>query len=178
MIEIEMKKLFLTLTFLLTLSCSAFAQERREWKPFSHPRGEWSINAPGVLTSDTDPGKPTSKLVGYDYKDRTGLFAVIYRGVSKVPKDPKKYYDKARDEAVKGVSGRLLKDETFTGDSGGGITGREILIQLDYGRMERARIFFHGKRIYTVLAILPGEEISSGEIDAFFNSFTARQPDR
>jgi hypothetical protein len=168
-----MKKLVLSLFILLVLSCAAAAQAaRREWKIFSPPGGEWSIIAPGVLESETDPGKPTSRLVGYDYKDRTGFFAVIYRGVSKVPKNPKNYFDKTRDEAVKGVRGTLLKDEPFTN---GDISGREILIQLEYGRMERARIFFSGKRVYTVLVILPAEEIRSEEINTFFNSFTAKQ---
>ena len=168
-----MKKLILSLTILLIVCAGALAQgNRREWKIFSPPSGEWSIIAPGVLESETDPGKPTSKLVGYDYKDRTGFFAVIYRGVSKVPKNPKNYFDKTRDEAVKGVRGTLVTDEAFTN---GDVTGREIFIQLEYGRMERARIFFHGKRIYTVLAILPAEEIRSEEVNTFFNSFTAKQ---
>lgn len=167
---IKMNKFLSFLVIILFLSYGVHSQERT-WKIFSPPSGEWSIIAPGTLTSDTDTGKASSKLVGYDYKDKTGFFAVIYRGVSKVPKKTKSYFDKTRDEAVKGVTGRLIKEEDFTN---GSITGREIYIQIDYGRVERARMFFHGKRFYTVLAILTGDQVHTDEINTYFNSFTAR----
>lgn len=157
---------------LLILLCAgiSFGQETRTWKTFSAPGGEWSILAPGTMTPDEEAVKPKSKKGSYSYRDSNGFFAVIYRDLPRVPKKLKAYYDQTRDGAVQGFSGRLLGEGDFTN---GSITGREIRIEGET-RVERARMFFHGKRFYVVLAVLPGNEINSEAVTAYLNSFTVK----
>jgi hypothetical protein len=40
--------------------------------------------------------------------------------------------------------------------------------------MERLRMFFHGKRFYLLIAILPEDEIDNAETNNYFNSFVAK----
>jgi hypothetical protein len=164
-----------------------FAQERT-WKPFSPTSGGWTINAPGILKPDSEALKSSSDKGSYSYNDFTGFFAVIYRDSPKrwVPWKPDytAYMRKNRDEAVKAVKGQLLSDEEFTN---GTIKGREIFIRMTGTvvqgretqtkvtyRVERARMFFNGKRFYVLLVVLPEEEVNAPEITNYLNSFTLK----
>jgi hypothetical protein len=180
-------KLLQSLGILLVLSCCAFTQERT-WKTFSPDNGDWSILAPGILKPDPEALESPSTKGSYSYSDSNGFFAVIYRDSPKrvVPWKPnyKAYYRKVRDRFVKGAKGELLKDEEFTN---GSVVGREIHIKMQNDRVvnresgikttyriERFRMFFHGRRFYLLLAILPEEEIDTSTIDNYLNSFVAK----
>lgn len=165
-----MKKVLLSLVFLLALSCAALAQVERRWQTFNSPKGDWTILSPGALEPDDEAQKPKSKMGSYGYRDSEGFFAVTYRDLPKVLKKTKSYYDKNRDNAVKGVRGKLLSDNEF---SNGGFTGREIYIQTET-RVLRGRMFFHGKRFYLILAVLPGNQIRTDAINKYMNSFAVR----
>ena len=182
-----MNKLLLTLALLLAFGSSVFAQER-SWKTFSPEGGAWSILAPGVLRPDAEASEPRSTKGSYTFNDFTGFFAVIYRDSPKrlVPWKPnyQKHFRKVRDDMVKAAKGELLKEEDFTNN---GFTGREVFIKVPVGsivgfegqsvtkyRVERARMFFYGKRFYVLLAVLPEAEINAPEVNNYFNSFAVK----
>ena len=167
-----MKKVLLSLGILFALSGSAFAQIQleRNWQIFNSPKGDWSILSPGVMQPDEGAQDPKSKMGSYGYRDSEGFFAVTYRDMPKVPKKLKNYYDKNRDGAIKGVRGTLLSDNEF---SSGDAVGREIRIQTET-RVLRGRMFFHGKRFYLILAVLPGNQIGSDAINKYMDSFTVK----
>lgn len=167
----RINKLLLSFAIIIWASLGAPAQEtERTWETFSPPSGDWSVLSPGAMKPDAEVSKAKSKKGAYAYNDSTGFFAVMYRDMPRVPKKLDVYYNETRDGAVKGFGGRLLRDYEFTN---GAITGREIVIE-GATRMERARMFFHGKRLYVVLAVLPGDEMRTPEITAYLNSFTIK----
>ena len=167
-----MKKVLLLLGFLLAFTYGAAAQIQieRTWQTYNSPKGDWSILSPGVMQPDDEAQKPKSKMGSYGYKDAEGFFAVTYRDLPKVPKRLNSYYDKNRDGAVKGMRGKLLSDGEFMS---GGIRGREIYIETET-RVLRGRMFFHGKRFYLILAVLPGNQIRTDAINRFMSSFTVK----
>lgn len=162
----------MSLGILLAFSFTAFAQIQmeRSWQIFNSPKGDWSILSPGAMQPDDEAQKPNSKMGSYGYKDAEGFFAVTYRDLPKVLKKTKSYFDKNRDNAVKGVRGTLLSDNEF---SSGSLTGREIYIQTET-RVLRGRMFLHGKRFYLILAVLPGNQIRNDAINKYMDSFTVR----
>jgi hypothetical protein len=182
-----MNKLLLSFGILLVLSCSAFAQERM-WKTFSPDSGEWSILAPGVMKPDAEALESPSIEGSYSYNDFNGFFSVIYRDTPKgnVLWKPfkKAHYKNVRNSFIKSTKGKLLKDEEF---SNGNIKGREVRIKMTDGRIlgpesqlkekyrvERLRMFFHGRRFYLLLVVLPEEEIDAPAIDNYLNSFVVK----
>ncbi len=185
--KIQMNKLLQSLGILLILSCGAFAQERT-WKTFSPDNGEWSILAPGVMKPDAEALESPSIEGSYSYNDFNGFFSVIYRDTPKgnVLWKPfkKAHYKKVRNSFIKSTKGELLKDEEF---SNGDINGREVRIKMPEGRLlgsesqvktkyrvERLRMFFHGRRFYLLLVVLPEEEIDAPAIDNYLNSFAIK----
>ena len=187
MFKIQTIKLLPILVILLALSSSAPAQDRT-WKTFSPYNSAWTILAPGVMRPDDEAQLPNSQMGSYSYNDFTGFFAVIYRDTPKrfVPWKPnyKAYFKKVRDDAVEAANGVLLKDEEFTN---GSAKGREVYIKIPDGkiveresqikakfRVERMRMFFHGKRFYLIVAVLPENKIDDPEVDSFLNSFVAK----
>jgi hypothetical protein len=186
-VKIRTNKLLQILGVLLVLSGAAFAQGRT-WNTFSPDNGAWSILAPGALKPDSEAQQSRSTMGSYSYSDHNGFFAVIYRDSPKryVPWKPnyKAYYKKIRDDAVEAAKGQLLKDEEFTNGTVKGrevrikipdgiVTGRESQVRTKY-RVERMRMFFHGKRFYLLLAVLPESEIDTPEIDNYLNSFVTK----
>lgn len=187
MFKIQTNKLLPAFVILLALSGAASAQDRA-WQTFSPHNNAWSILAPGILKPDDEAQLPNSQMGSYSYNDFTGFFAVIYRDSPKrfVPWKPnyKAYFKKIRDDAVEAANGVLLKDEEFSNgvEKGreiyikipdGKIVGRESQIKAKY-RVERMRMFFHGKRFYLIVAVLPENKIDDPEIDAYLNSFIAK----
>lgn len=175
------------LIFLIFLSVNIFAQERT-WATFTPQTGAWSILAPGVLKPDPEALETSSTKGSYSYTDYNGFFAVVYRDTPRryVPWKPnyKSYYKKIRNDAVKAANGQLVSDNEFTNGvvkgrevhikiPNGKVTGRESSVQTTY-RIERFRMFFHGKRFYLVLAVLPQDQINSPVIDNYLNSFAAQ----
>ena len=78
----------------------------------------------------------------------------------------------------------MIKDEEF---SSGNIQGREVHIRMPEGkilgaesqvnakyRVERLRMFFHGRRFYLLLVVLPENEINAPAVDNFLNSFVIK----
>jgi hypothetical protein len=167
-----MKKVLLSLAVLLVSAGSALAQIQleRTWQTFNSPKGDWSILSPGAMEPDEGAQDAKSKMGSYGYRDSEGFFAVTYRDLPKVPKKLKEYYEKNREGAIKGVRGTLLSDNEF---SRGSLTGREIYIQTET-RVLRGRMFFHGKRFYLILAVLPGNQIGTAAINKYMDSFTVK----
>lgn len=172
---------------LLILSCGAFAQQRT-WKTFSPNSGEWSILAPGVMQPDAEALESPSIEGSYSYNDINGFFSVIYRDTPKgnlLWKPFKKsHYKKVRNSFIKSTKGQLLKDEEYTS---GNIQGREVHIKMPEGkllsnesqvkttyRVQRLRMFFHGRRFYLLLAVLPEQEINDAAINSYFDSFVIK----
>jgi hypothetical protein len=187
MFKIKTNKLLQILGILFILSGGAFAQERT-WNSFSPSNGDWTILAPGVMKPDEEARQPGSSMGSYSFNDYNGFFAVIYRDSPKrfVPWKPnyKAYFKKIRDDAVQAANGILLSDEEF---SNGAVKGREVSIKIPDGRVmeresqlktkyrvERMRMFFHGKRFYLLVAVLPENKINTPEIDNYLNSFVAK----
>lgn len=170
-----MKNLIFILSIILTLTLGTSAQQnfQQNWQLFTTPNRDFTILSPGQMRPNDDAASGSKKKGSYGYKDKTGSFIVLYQKMPKQPKKLDKYFDKSRDLAVKGVNGRLLKENSF---SSNGFTGREIFVQMDYGRVERARMFFHGKRLYVVLAIVPDTEVNTDEINSYMSSFKTDQP--
>lgn len=169
-----MKKSIYIFSLLFIFALAVQAQETpRNWQAFIPANGDFTILAPGTMRPDDYAAEGSKKKGSYGYKDKTGFFAVLYQRMPHEPKKLDKYLDKNRDNAVKGVNGRLISENNF---SSNGFKGREIFIQMDYGRVERARMFFNGKRFYVVLAIVPSTEVHSEAIDKYMGSFTAKPP--
>lgn len=185
--KIQMNKFLQFLGILLVVSYGAFAQERA-WKIFSPSNGEWSITAPGVLSPDREALESASTMGSYSYNDSSGFFAVIYRDTPKrrILWKPlqKAHFNKVRDGYIKTNNGQLLKDEEF---SNGNVTGREVYVKVPEGkdtgresqvkikyRVGRLRMFFHERRFYLLLAVLPEEEIDTSAINNYFNSFVIK----
>jgi hypothetical protein len=184
----RLNKLFRLCAILLALCSYGFAQEERAWKTFSPPGGAWSILAPGEMRADAEAQETDSTKGSYSYYDFNGFFAVIYRDSPKrfVPWKPnyKAYFKRIRKDAVEAAKGQLLKEEDL---SIGGADGREVYIKVPSGtligtegqvitkyRVERLRMFFHGKRFYLLVAVVPEADINSPEVNNFFNSFVVK----
>ena len=184
----RLNKLFQSFAIFLALCSCGFAQQERAWKTFSPAGGAWSILAPGEMRPDAEALESPSTKGSYSYSDFNGFFAVIYRDSPKrwVPWKPNynSYFKKIRNDAVEAAKGQLLKDEEF---SNGGATGREVYIKVPSGKLvgaegqvitkyrgERLRMFFHEKRFYLLVAVLPEEDISSPAVNGYFNSFVAK----
>lgn len=182
-----MKKLFQILIIIFILNVGFFAQERT-WTTYSPLTGEWSVLAPGIMTPDSEALKTGSNKGSYTFNDYNGFFAVIYRDTPRryVPWKPnyKAYYKKIRKDAMKAATGELIKDEEYTN---GTIKGREVQIKIPNRktatreggvkttyRIERFRMFFHEKRFYLVLAVLPEGEINTPAVDNYLNSFVVK----
>jgi hypothetical protein len=96
----------------------------------------------------------------------------------------KVHYRNVRKSFIKSTKGQLLKDKEF---SNGNIEGREVHIKIPEGKLlsgesqikptyrtQRLRMFFHGRRFYLLIAVLPEDEINSSAIDGYFNSFVLK----
>ncbi|MEP6901399.1 MAG: hypothetical protein ABJA66_06585 [Actinomycetota bacterium] len=185
--KFRITQLLLPLTVILFLSGVAAAQEWT-WKTFSPPDGAWSILAPGVMNPDAEAKEAGSKVGSYAYSDFYGFFTVVYRDSPQsfwsLKPDYSNYFKKVRKDFVKAGKGELLREEKYVnGDS----IGREVHIKIPTGQMvgtegqtitkyrvERLRMFFHNKRFYLLLVVLPADSIDTPAIDNYFNSFVAK----
>ena len=79
-----------------------------------------------------------------------------------------KLLDSARDSAVKGLDGKLLREKPVTL---GSFPGREIEFALPKGNVVVQRIFLAHNRQYTAIVITTAAKSSGPEVDRFFNSF-------
>ena len=182
-----MNKFLQSIGTLIILSCAAFAQERT-WQTFSPNDGAWSIFAPGVMNPDQEALEPASAMGSYSYNDGNSFFAVIYRDTPKgrILWKPfkKSHFKKVRKDFIKSNKGELVKDEKF---SNGDFTGREVYIKVPDGRtigresqivikyrVQRLRMFFHDRRFYLLLAVLPEKEIDAPAINNYFDSFAVK----
>jgi hypothetical protein len=180
-------KLLQSFGFLFVLSCAAFAQNWT-WKTFAPENGAWSILAPGEMKPDAEAQEANGKKGSYSYSDFNGFFAVVYQDTPKrvVPWGPNRgaYYRKVTKGFVKANRGEILKDEEYLN---GASKGREVLIKIPVGatmttegqtiqkhRVQRLRMFFHDKRFYLLIAMLPENEISSPAVNQYFDSFVAK----
>lgn len=187
MFKIRSNKWLQILGLLFILSGGAFAQERT-WNNFSPFNSPWTILAPGVMKPDEEAKQPGSPVGSYSYADYNGFFAVIYRDSPRrfVPWKPnyKAYFKTIRNDAIEAGNGVLLSDVEFTNN---GEKGREVRIKIPDGivleresqtktkyRVERMRMFFHGKRFYLIVAVLPEDKVDTPEIDNYLNSFVAK----
>ncbi|MBC7850112.1 MAG: hypothetical protein H7Y31_10265 [Chitinophagaceae bacterium] len=185
--KIRMNKLVQFLGILLVLSCNAFAQDRT-WKTFSPDNGAWSIFAPDIMNPDKEALESPSTMGSYSYNDSNGFFAVIYRDTpeGRILWKPfkKAHFKRVRNDFIKSNKGQLLKIEKF---SNGNLKGREVYIKVPESRVmgresqvktkyrvQRLRMFFHDRRFYLLLAVLPEEEIDAPVINNYFNSFTVK----
>jgi hypothetical protein len=184
---VRMKKLLQTFGIFLVLCCGAVAQERA-WKIFNPENGEWSISAPGAMKPDAAALESPSIEGTYSYNDFNGFFAVVYKDTPKhnVLWEPlkKAHFKKVRNDFVKSARGKLISEAKF---STGGETGREVYIKMPGGKMlgsesevittyrvERIRMFFHNRRFYLLIAVLPEKEIDTPAVNNFFNSFVVK----
>jgi hypothetical protein len=182
-----MKKLLQIFGLFLFLCGGAFAQhDERAWKLFTPETRAWTILAPGEMRHDPSALETLSTKGGYSFMDSTGFFAVVYEDSPKwkvVLWKPfmNSHYKRIRNSFVKSSNGELLRDERF---KNGEHEGREFLVKIPDGRVMdsegqlqtryrigRFRIFFHGKRCYMLLAVLPENEVNTQEINSYFNSF-------
>lgn len=186
--KMPLTRLLQSLSILLVLSCSALAQEWA-WKPFSPDNKSWSILAPGPLKPDEAAAAHSSKG-SYTYNDFSGFFAVIYQDAPRrfLPWKPdySAYLRSVRDEVVKANRGTLIKDEAF---SSGRLSGREVLVKFPTGtiqgmegqsvtkyRFQRFRMFFKGRRLFIILAVLAESDINTSAVNEYFDSFAAPTP--
>lgn len=182
-----MKKILQIVGILIILNGGIFAQQR-SWKTFSPNDGAWSILAPGAMTPDGKALESSSTMGSYSYSDAKVFFSVIYRDTPKsrllLGFSKESHIKKVRDNFIKTNKGQLLKDGEF---SNGGLTGREVYVKIAEGnviggesqintryRIHRLRLFFHERRFYIVLAVLPENEIDTAEINSYFNSFAIK----
>ncbi len=179
---------FLQIAGILILLSSAVFSQDRNWKRFSPDTGAWSIFAPGEMKHDPNALETLSTKGGYTFNDSNGFFAVVYEDSAKWRVTIWKpflgsHYNKVRDGFVRSSKGKLLKDIKFRTKTDNGrefhvkipdsrILDSEGQFQQRY-RVGRFRIFFHGKRCYMLLAVLPEEEINSFAVDNYFDSFVA-----
>ena len=183
--KIRINKLLLSFLILIVLVSCAVAQ-KRTWNAFSPANSNWTIISPGILRPDAEAMAPSSNKGSYSYSDINGFFAVIYRDAPKIRlpfgTSNKAYLKKERDDDVKANNAILLKDEEFT--TAKNEPGREIHVKMPSStvlsnegerkivyRIQRVRMFFHGKRFFALLVVLPEEEIDSPEVNKFFTSF-------
>lgn len=182
----RLKKFTYSLLIVIALSGGVYAQDWT-WKTFSPENRAWSIQAPGEMKPDEEALEPRSNKGSYSYNDFNGFFTVVYRDSPKrwVPWKPdySSYYKKVRKDIVKAGKGKLLKEKVY---SKGDWNGREVYVKIPVGtitgiegknvpkyRIERFRMFFHGKRFYLLMAVVREAEVDSPEINNFFDSFTA-----
>jgi hypothetical protein len=177
--------LFLFFVLAFILSVNLLAQDRT-WTTFDAPNGEWSILAPAALRPDEEAQKPHSKIGSYSYVDFNSFFVVIYRTYSKLDWfSQKDRFNKQRDLVLKASKGKLLREAEFTN---GEVAGREVYVRMPDNRVmsresnikpkhrvQRFRMFFQGKRMYVILAVLPEEEINTPPIESFFKSFAFKK---
>ena len=182
-----MKNLLQILGIFLILCGSVYAQERT-WKTFSPDSGDWSILSPGTLIPDEEALETPSTTGSYSYTDSDGYFAVVYRDTPRgnvLWKPLKKaHFKRVRKDFVKSANGELVKEKKITfGDETGRevyikipenrVMGRESQVKTTY-RMQRLRMFFHNRRFYLLIAVLPEDEIDTPTINNYFDSFVVK----
>lgn len=184
----KLNKLLQIVALLLVLTFTAAAQERN-WKYFSPQSGEWTIFAPGEMSSGGAEVENLGRRGGFSYAEPSGFFAVVYEEsaswkVSLMKPFIGSHYKKIRKGFVKNSKGTLIKDVKFKHNN---FSGREFYVKIPDGkildgenqlqtryRVGRFRVFFQGNRCYMLLAVLPEKEINSFAIDNYFNSFVAK----
>ncbi len=175
------RNIWRSIGILLVFNLSVFGQQW-SWQDFSPVNSGWRVTAPNPLQPDAEAQKTSGKRGSYSYNDFHGFFAVIYQSYSNWDwYRQKDRFNKQRDLVVNSNQGQLIRDIEFTNR---GVVGREVMVKFPSGtmtkmegqtvtkyRIQRFRMFFYGKRLYVILAVLPEDDVNRPEIDNYLNSF-------
>ena len=151
------------LAALLLAAASDSAQDA--WKEFTWKEGKCSLLLPG-----TPKTKPNSlQLAG-----KEGVYLVHYADNPAMAKAEaalvKQVFDKARDELVKSLKGKLEGEKDV---KLGKYPGREFQVEAPMIGVYRTRMYQVGERYYQLILVAPKDAATSKDADKFFGSFKA-----
>jgi hypothetical protein len=163
--------------FLLVAGCNARQSATPQTGPptaeefilYTAPDRSFSVQFPGtpkIEPTPAAPGKVKGKLYVVERGDRA--YGVEFARFAAKRTVPEKELAVARDNVLRGLSGKLLTERDV---SLGQHPGRDIVIDLGDGTVLRARYFLTEYESYLITAAVPKGEESSKPVEDFFSSF-------
>ena len=144
--------------------------QQQSWKEFNSPEGQFSLLMPGIPVEKTDvENTPAGVVSGYTFSiEKKGFKYVV--GYADYPEDlgRENYSDHILNSVRRGVKGTLLNERTLSLDE---YPGRQLIAESSDGYITQLRAFLVDKRLYHLSMITKMEQISSKEIQKFFDSF-------
>jgi hypothetical protein len=150
---------------------------KADWQTFSPEGGKFSILMPGkprdaTHTKKTPEGNLTSHL--YIYSDKHAAYAVSYldRPASGDTRTPDQILDSMRDAEVAKSGGKLLGTSAIKLPNGA--PGREVEVSIKQGDGKHAmrdRIYLVNGRMYSVLAVVPSDQLDAPDTVKYLDSF-------
>lgn len=144
------------------------------WKIFSPPGGNFSVNMPPNPVEEIPLTKTGFEAKTFRIISAMSNLAGLAVGYSDQPgssgfeKDPNKVLDSVRKKSIDDLKGELISEKPITLNNH---TGREFLLTVKGGYTVRQRIYLANKRIYSQMVIAGSKGLESPEAKAFFNSF-------
>jgi hypothetical protein len=143
------------------------------WKEFAWKEGRCSLQLPATP-------RPTKHRLQVIHGE--GIYTIHYADSADPPrtkiekaaeektreKEREQLLDKARDDLVASLKGKLLKERKLTLDK---YPGRELEIEVRALGIYRVRMFQADRRFYQLLLVGPREVTSSRDAERFFTSF-------
>jgi hypothetical protein len=142
------------------------------WQAFTSREGRFSVLFPGkpVHSEVRQPNETPGHVYGVTTRPAGGLFVGYYEYpvVPNVRRDVTRELDGARDGAIRNIQGTLESEKKI---SLNGNQGHEFVASTPMGVRLRARFYFVGNRLYTVLVTGNREEVDSPNTAKFLESF-------
>jgi hypothetical protein len=172
-----MNRLVSTWVFAALLAVLSGCHPDLDWRELRSQEGGFSLYLPARVFQDARELPIAGQRVRmrqWSARTRDTLFAVGY--VDLAPLRPEAF-DALRDALVANISGNILSEHELEGAS-----SREIIAAGSSGGaplMLRLRLIASGERLYQIALLGKPDEVASGDIDFFFQSFRLlKQPDR
>ena len=173
-----MKRRTILASIALTLGCLGgpiVGAQVAAWQEFTSREGRFSVLFPGKpLHQEANEPSPLGEIAGHLYGVTTspnGGFFVGYHDFPMLPNvriDRRRALTGARDGAIRNVQGTLETEKRLTLN---GHPGREFAASAPMGVRVRARLYFVGNRMYSVIATGSREELNSPDVGKFLESF-------
>ncbi len=161
-----MKKFLIIIVFIVIQNL--FAQE---WYKLTSLEANCSIDFPNKPISKVDFDLDNyAKIMRYLYKlkDRNTDYQLNIYFLKSELKDEKSYLLEKINQILKESKGEKKDFLELNIDD---ILGYEMDVELNDNYSLRVRVFYHNKKYYELIAIMPTERMNTSDINMFMNSF-------
>jgi hypothetical protein len=144
--------------------------QQHVWKEFSSREGQFSLLMPGIPVEGMDMINTSAGAVsGYTFSVEQEEFKYVV-GYADYPENvcQENYSDHILNSVRQGMKGTLLNERTLSLDKH---PGRQLIAESSDGYITQIRVFLVENRLYQLAMITKMEQVSSREIQKFFDSF-------